>query len=131
MNPGYAAVGIYLAGEDRPTLMSANGRVIVFDTPVVARNFLPVLGAGRHDVWDLASERVWFTPIDPRGVNRAVILTDYDPYNLPPGLPIRSEVRHREWRNHVHYSAWWRDIGQMVQRADGTWANTAIGEEVD
>lgn len=128
MNPGYAAIGIYAPGADRPALMSANGRVILFDTPAVARSFLPALGGGRRDLWAADGETVCFAPLDPRGVNRACVLTGYDPYNLPPGLPVRSEVRSREWRGHVHYAAWWRDAGQMVRRPDGTFANLAIGE---
>ena len=130
MAPGYAAVGIYLPGSDRPTLMSANGRVIVFDTPEVARHFLPLLGGGRPGCWDTEEETICFAPIDRDGVNRACILTGYDPYNLPPGLPVRSETRQKEWRRHVHWAHWWTDCGgNLTRRADGTFANTALGEE--
>lgn len=110
--PAYAAIGIYLAGKDRPTLMTANGKVILFDTPGVAKDFLPIVGGGRLPSLSADGEEVCFLPIDPDGVNRACVLTGYDPYNLPPGLPIRSETRGLDWRSHIHWAAWWRDPAQ-------------------
>jgi len=127
-HPDYAAVGIYRSGQARPSLLSANGKVIVFDTPQMARHVLPLLGGGRIAAWDADKETVCFTPIDPQGVNRACILTGYDPYHLPAGLPLRSETRLRAWRNHVMWQHVFADCGQMRRRVDGTFANTALGE---
>ena len=104
-SPGFAAIGIYHS-DDRLTLLSSGGRVIVFDTPAVARHFLPALRPGAIDYWSADVETVWFSPIAPGYINRAAIITNYDPYNLPPGLPVCSEVHAQEWRRHVY----WNDV---------------------
>lgn len=103
--PGYAVIGIYRPGQSQPSLMSHHGRVIVFDTPEMARNYLPQLGGGRPTRWKDRDTAYWL-PLQPKGVNRAVVLTDYDVYNLPPGAPIRSETRGRDWQRHVIWSQW-------------------------
>ncbi len=129
MNPGYAVIGIYPPGKDKPQLMSANGRVLIYDTPEIAKQVLPMLGNGRRALLSADGERVSFIPIDPKSVNRAVVLTGYDPYNLPAGMGFRSEARLQEWRRHIMWSYVFFDRGQMVRRADGTYANAAIGQE--
>ncbi len=43
--PSFAAIGIYAPGQSKPSLMSANSRVIVFDHAEQARQYLPLLGA--------------------------------------------------------------------------------------
>ena len=111
MNPGYAVIGIYLTGENRPSLMSAKGRVIVFDTPQMAIEFMPLLGGGRITRWSEDGETAFWSPLDLRGVNRAAVLTGYDPYHLPPGAPTPSESLIRGWRHHVHWAQWWADCG--------------------
>ena len=88
MNPGYAVIGIYHAAEDRPSLMSSDGRVIVFDTPQMAVEFLPLLGGGRITQWSADGETACWSPVEPQGVNRASVLTNYDPYDMPPGAPV-------------------------------------------
>lgn len=126
--PAHAVIGIYLAGQTRPTLMSAHGRVVVFDHAMQARQYLPLLGRGRPTRWASPDEAYWL-PLAPEGVNRACVITEYDPYNLPPGLPVRSETRGREWRDHIHMMYVFHATGQMQQRQDGSWANLALGEE--
>jgi hypothetical protein len=126
--PPHAVIGIYGPGQTRPALMSSNGRVVVFDHAAQARQYLPLLGAGRPTRWSSRDEVYWL-PLDPEGINRACVITEYDPYNLPPGLPVRSETRGREWRHHIHMLYVFHDAGQMRQRADGSWANLALGEE--
>lgn len=128
-NPGYAVIGVYAPGSQKPTLMSANQRVIVFDTPQIAKQIMPLLGNGRICHLSKDNETATFSPLDPQGVNRAVVLTGYDPYDLPPGAPVRSETRLQEWKRHVMWSAVFSDTGQMTQRKDGSWANAAVGEE--
>ena len=126
--PGYAALGIYKAGQNKPSLLSVNGRVVVFDTPEMAKNVVPVLGEDRPCTFSADGESAYFLPLDPNGVNRVVVLTDYDPYNLPSGLPMRSETRLTEWKGHVMWHLVFADCGQFEARGDGTYRNTAIGE---
>lgn len=102
-SPGYAVIGIYPPGQDTPSLLAKNGQVLIFDTPAMARQFAPLLGEGRLEFWSDDREEVFFSPVLPNGVNRAVILTGYDVYNLPPGLPVRSEARGRDWKHHIHW----------------------------
>lgn len=116
--PSYAAIGIYPPGDSKPSLLSKHNKVIVFDTPQMAKEFLPILGDGRLEHWSPDGESVSFTPILPNGVNRAVILTDYDVYNLPPGTPVRSESRLLEWRHHIHW-------GQALLEGDDGWRPVA------
>ena len=124
-HPPFAAIGLYAPGQSKPSLMSARGRVIVFDHAEQARQYLPLLGGGRPTRWQ-DRERAFWLPLRQAGVNRACILTDYDPYALPPGLPVRSETRGREWRDHVHAAHVFHDCGQMRPQPDGSWRNTAL-----
>jgi hypothetical protein len=111
--PGYAVIAIYPPGALHPSLLSKNNKVIVFDTPAMAREFLPILGEGRICYFSGDGESVTFAPVDPKGVNRASVLTHYDVYNLPPGTPVRSETKGREWKRHIHYGqAMFEDAGQ-------------------
>lgn len=102
-------------------LATDDSRVIVFDTVAQAQQYLPRLGNGRPTRWRGPEEAFWIPGTAEEftlGVNRAVIVTEYDPYNIPAGLPILSEVRSREWRHHVH-------VSQIAQRPDGGWSNLA------
>jgi hypothetical protein len=127
---GYAVIGVYHAGESKPSLLSGNGRVIIFDTPQMAIDFLPLLGRGRLTRWSDGGETASWLPLEREGINRASVLTGYDPYNLPPGAPVPSESPIREWRNHVHWMHWYADCGgNLVENSDGTYSNLAIGEE--
>src|SRR5438128_5587066 len=95
--PVYTVIGVWFRGEEHPTLLSSNDRIIVFDTPQMARDFTHRLGGGRRTMW--ASEDDAFWPVlTPTGVNRAVILWNYDPYDAPHG---RSESRLHEWKHHI------------------------------
>src|ERR1041384_6037682 len=100
-NPGYAAVAVYLAGKDHPTLLNVDGRVVIFDTPEMARWAMPQLGGGRPASWSDDREWIYFNPISTVGVNRACVVTDYDVYNLPPNHPVLSEARGRDWKRHI------------------------------
>ncbi len=124
-HPPFAAIGIYAPGQSKPSLMSARGRVIVFDHAEQARQYLPLLGGGRPTRWQNQDNVCWL-PLHIGGVNRACVLTDYDPYALPPGLPVCSETHGREWRGHVHAAHVFHDCGQMQAAADSSWRNTAI-----
>ena len=141
MKPAYAVMGIYLPGQTKPQIMSAKGKVILFDTREVAINFAPKLADGRIDFWEADGETVSFAPLDPKGVNRACVLTGYDPFDAPIGLNIQSadgkrvykihsEARGREWKHHVMFSHVFFDCGQMAKQADGTMVNLALGEQI-
>ena len=123
--PLFAAIGIYRAGSSRPSLMSVGGKIVVFDHAVQARQYAPLLGGGRVTRWQDAETAYWL-PLDVNGVNRVCIVTDYDPYSLPPGLPVLSETHGREWRGHVHAAHVFHDCGQMQRQADGSWRNLAL-----
>lgn len=139
MRPGYAVIGIFPPGGNAPQIMSVRGKIVVFDTPDIARQWMPRLGNGRVSGWDVGGDTVCFTPLDTRGVNRACVLTDYDPYQAPAGLSIpradgggvyriRSETHGREWKHHIIWSLALTDCGQMALQPDGTWVNTALEE---
>ena len=102
--PGYAVIGIYKPGKRGPQVMSHNNKIIVFDTPDVARQFIPLLGAGRMASWGL-EDHIYWHPIDPDGINHACVLTDYDVYNLPP--PFISESLYLSWKHHIIWSDWY------------------------
>lgn len=111
--------------------MSSNGRVIVFDTREVAKNFLPMLGGGRPTTWKADGESCYWLPVEKNALSRACVVTGYDPYDAPAGIPgIRSEAHGMEWRCHIMWSHWYSDCGQFEACSDGTFANTALGEEV-
>lgn len=105
--PPYAAIGIYKPGENHPSLMCFENKVVVFDHAEMAKQALPLLGNGRICCWDTDGETVFFTPIEPDGINRACVLTNYDVYNLPPGLPVLSETKLMAWKHHIIWSEWW------------------------
>lgn len=125
---GYVALATYCTGSDAVRLLAAKGRIVLFDTVAIAQQFIPLLGMGRTSFWSKDGESITWMPLDPNGFNRAVILTGYDPYHTPAGMPddIRSEARGREWKSHVMFSAAFLDCGQMVRKADGTVVNTAL-----
>jgi len=124
----YCALGLYLVGADKPTLMASNKRIVLFDTLAIAQEVLPILGGeGRFASWDAGKETCFWTPIEPSGFNRAAILTAYDPSDLPANMPngILSEARGREWKYHVMWSHVMTDCGQFVRTTDGMFTNTA------
>ena len=90
--PAYAAIGIYQSGQTKPSLMSVQGKIVVFDHAAQARDYVPLLGGGRVTRWS-GGETAYWLPMEPTGVNRACILTEYDPYCLPPGMPVSSETQ--------------------------------------
>lgn len=126
---GYVVIGVYAVGSDRASLLCApNGKVVVFDTVAIAQQVLPLFGMGRSYRWSHEGERINFTPLVLEGFNRCDILTGYDPYNLPAGMPdrVRSETKGKGWKFHIHWSHVYTDCGQMVRKPDGTVVNTAL-----
>lgn len=112
--PPYAVVGVVHAGKTDPSVLSVKGKVVVFDTPEIARNFIPRLGNGRITRWKDADTCYWLE-IDPNGIGTAVVLTDYDVYDVPARMEIpiagnkgirliHSESRLREWRHHIMWN---------------------------
>jgi hypothetical protein len=129
----YCAVAVYPTGSRSAQILSVGGRVVLFDTLEIARNFLPQLGTGRHTLWSGDGETAFWPELDAQGISRADVVTGYDPYQLPGGMPrgIASETRGREWRCHVMWSHVFTDCGgNLARRSDGTLANVALGEPV-
>jgi len=126
----YCAVGIHY--NDRPDtaqLLAHEGRILLFSTLAEAQSALPRFGgADRHTHWSADEEEAYWTPLDmrPGSFNKAVILTGYDPYNVPAnGIPgIRSETRGRDWRHHMLFNnviagvTTWLDTLEAARRAD-------------
>lgn len=125
----YVAVGWYPWGKNTCSLLSVGGKVVLFDTMQIAREFLPILGQGRMSHWSPDGETLVFTPVDPSGMNKVVLVRDYDPYNLPAQMPngIRSETKSMQWRNHIMFTHAFLDCGQHVIK-DGQVFNTLIDE---
>jgi len=131
-NPKYCAVGIYLVGESNPIVMMTNRKVVLFDTKVIAQQFMPQLGDGRFTNWSPDGEYLFFHPLVTEGFNKICVITDWDPYRLPAGMPdhIRSETPGREWRHHIMWSHAFTDCGpgHWVPGPNGVPVNTALGE---
>lgn len=105
---GYCALRVYVDGKSCLYTVPVEGapqgfRVVVFDTPNCARAFLPHLGKGRITQWSLDMETAtWSFRLG--AINRADILTGYDVYNLPGGLPVTSETHSMAWKEHVRWA---------------------------
>lgn len=119
--PAYAALALFHVGRDTPQLMSdAKGRVVVFDTEDHARHFAPLLRDGCAALWNSAEDYLWWVMPDGTlpagGLRGAAVVTDYDVYNLPPNHPVLSEARQRDWKRHVHYAAWMREMQEAREK---------------
>lgn len=128
-NPGYAVIAVYKPGNSDPSILSASGKILIFDTPTVAKQFIGQLGNGRIAHYSVDEETVTWSPILRNEPNKAVVLTGYDPYDTPPGA-IRSEVRLMPWKRHAIWTDALVNRGQIVTCSDGTMANIALGDEV-
>ena len=92
----YAAVEVLSPRSGKWELMSAGGRVIVFDTAEIAWNWLPLLGGGRLHSSDARRRSIAFLEISSCVPNRARVVSPYDPGEKAP------------WRRHIIWSDWWR-----------------------
>ena len=108
----YCAVALYPVGKSEPVWLHQDGRIVVFDQLINAQDCLELMANGRYTIWDAARESCCYQPIDPTAgrVNRAVIVTGYDPYHLPAMHAVASETRGREWRHHIHWGHWIRGV---------------------
>jgi hypothetical protein len=128
----YVALMWYPPAGGNPRILAANGKVVLFETAVMARQFMPQLGGGRIPSWSADGETVCFTPIDPKGINRLALVTNYTPHNLPVGAPVKSEVKGKEWKNHIMWFHAFYDTGtqkspqNIVKAPDGTITNLAL-----
>lgn len=90
-------------------LVSSHKKVVVFDTPAMAKEFAPRLGDGRITMWDAEGETCSWFPQNVNGINSVSILTNYDPYNLPPAAPVPSETPLKSWKYHIMWNLWFSD----------------------
>lgn len=125
----YVAAAWQPWGKTTMSLLSVGGKIVLFDTMQIAREFLPILGQGRMSHWSPDGETLVFTPVDPNSMNKVVLIRDYDPYNLPAQMPhgIRSETKSMQWRSHIMFTHAFLDVGQHVVK-DGQVINTLIDE---
>lgn len=126
---GYVAAAWYPWGKSTASLLAVGGKIVLFDTKEIARNFLPILGEGRFASWSEDGETLVFTPFLPEKMNKVVLITDYDPYNLPAQMPggIRSETKLMGWKSHIMFAHAFLDCGQHEIR-DGKVFNTLVDE---
>ena len=122
----FCAVGIYVPGTDRMTLMASSGKIILFDTPALAGDFLPLLGEGRVTRWLPGGETAYWLPTLKGKISRAAVVTNYDPYHLPGGMAIPSEAKGKEWKRHIMWSYVFTDCGQYGTDATGQRVNLAL-----
>lgn len=108
----YCAVALYLVGKSEPVWLHHEGKIVVFDQRINAQDVLEWMSEGRDTIWFNNNEECAYQPIDPRPgkVNRAVIVTGYDPYHLPAQHAVLSETRGKEWRRHIHWGHWVRGV---------------------
>lgn len=110
----YCAVAVRVAGRDSWSMWTnAEGKVVVFDNIIVARDHLPRFrnAAGGHlTLWSEDGETLYFLKPDrsipTEGIVSATILTEYDVYNLPPNSPVASETRLKAWKRHIMVHDW-------------------------
>ncbi|WP_395089299.1 hypothetical protein [Armatimonas sp.] len=128
---GYVAVAWYPWGKTSASLLAVSGKIVLFDTKQIAREFLPILGQGRASSWSADGETLVFTPVDPKGINRCALVTQYDPYDLPAQMPnaIRSETRLMPWRSHIMFTHAFLDCGQHEMK-DGKVTNPLLPEHL-
>lgn len=108
-NRGYAVVGVYWAhSPDSCRILSVDGKIVIFDTPEMASDFLERLSGGRNTFYNSDREIAVYSPINPNGYNRASVLTGYDPYDVPYNVKnavgVNSEAKNLDWRWHIHWS---------------------------
>ena len=77
-------------------LMSSDGKVIVFDTAILAWEWLPLLGQGRPFLSDDKSLSVTFLELSRILPNRARVVSPYFPEERQP------------WKKHTIWSDWWK-----------------------
>ena len=94
-----------LAGESDPSegvsLFAVGGKVLVFDSPVHAQDFMQRFACDRLPSWSADMETCWYTPWLADHVNKLVLIRDYDPYNLPACHPVQSETHLKSWKYHI------------------------------
>ena len=102
----YAVIAIFWAHTPTsPQILCINDKVVIFDTPGLAKEFLGRLGGGRRMICGADGETASYIPLNPKGYNRAIVITGYDPYDVPKGLTnIHSEAKGMDWKSHVHWS---------------------------
>ena len=113
------------------SILTVNGekgrKVVVFDHKGVAQDFLDLLANGRLSIWDEAKEQCTYSPILPDKYNQAIIITDYDPHNVPANFVVSSETPGKAWKYHIqHWEAFYDVGGNMEMQDDGKLINHAI-----
>lgn len=107
----YCAVACYYNGRQAPVWLHDKGKIIVFEIKAQAEDILELMADGRDTIWDAKMESCCYQPLLGIGhCNRAVIITDYDIYNLPAQHAVRSETRGKAWTGHVLVGHWLRDL---------------------
>ena len=106
VNPlkGYCAIGVTYPGKDSVQLIAVEGMVPIWDNLITAQSFAEYMGHGRVGKWSIDKETYTFMDVVPEGYSSVVVVTNYDPYNVPTGWVVPSEVKLTDWKHHVHYT---------------------------
>lgn len=133
--PPFAIICIYPPGQSDPTPITVNGKLVIFDHAEQARNYIYLFGNSRETVFDTLDSVHW-TPLKFDQPNRALIVTEYDPYNAPANWDatkhdgtkyrIRSETHGMEWKHHIHAAYVFEECGQVDTDKDGVHTNLAL-----
>lgn len=124
----YCIVAVYYADKpDLPQRLSyQDGKILIFSTLAEVQSALPRLGGkGRKAHWlDEAQEFLQWTPARPNpAYNAAVILTQYDPYNIAhdPLTGVGSETRGLDWRHHILFNNVASEVLVCVDGQEAQW----------
>lgn len=100
--------------DDFDILTDRERRVIIFDTFNQCQAFVPQLGFGRIPKWTTSGEMVVWPNRGVAGEANKAQIMNYDVYNVPNGVGVKSEMRNMDWVNHVHFAEWWINEGQWA-----------------
>lgn len=123
----YAVLAVKYGANTSFSLLANKGRVVVFDTPAIAKEFVRRLGQGRRTYWKRDEETAFWRPYLLDAFNEASVIVDYDPYELPPNSPVPQESMLRSWQHHILWNILW-DSQFVSQNRDGKLIHEATGE---
>lgn len=108
----YCAIALYAVGKAEPFWLQQDGRIIIFDSKANAQDIIELMSEGRDTNWSQNGEDATYWPLSgQRGkVNRSLVITGYDVYNVPAGHAVPSETKGLSWKHHIHWAHWYRGV---------------------
>jgi hypothetical protein len=103
----YCVLGLEWANNPgQIEFLAVEGKVVVFDTLMNAKDSAERLAAGRQHFWGADGETIYYSPLSLGGCNKISVWRNYDPYDAPTGMArvgVRSEAEGRDWKHHAHW----------------------------